>query len=193
MARLGAYAAGQSAAHVFAARIVPPGRGAFLKQRPQIRPARFDLVLLVECDSPEAARSQSDSAAWQALVAEVAPLARRSAAFTASNIRRIGPVDHTRPGIFLFNWFYADDLNQNLAVWEYTAGWFTDQTGLDNSTVLAPEPGQGADWPIVNHCRWDGAGDILPALIFKRSFRRYVLAHFLANRTAAMPVLYRML
>ncbi len=192
-ALLRAFAARHADAQVFTARVIPPGRGAFLRQRPQIRPARFDLVLMLRCADPAAARALQAGADWQALRAATAPLARRSTDFAAGNIRQIGPVDHTRPGVFLFNWFYADALAQNLAVWNFTAGWFTDQTGLDNSTVLQPDAGQGVDWPIVNHCRWDSLADILPALLFKPGFRRYVLAHFAANRTAAMPVLYRML
>lgn len=35
--------------------------------------------------------------------------------------------------------FFADSLEQNLGVWEYTAGWFQEETGLDNSTVLVPK------------------------------------------------------
>ncbi|MCW1933564.1 hypothetical protein [Pararhodobacter zhoushanensis] len=190
--RLRAFAARQPDAHVFIALVIPPGRGAYLRRRPQIRPARFDLVLLVETATPEAAQTLQASDDCQALLAATAPLARRQAAFSATNIRHIGPVDHARQGVFLFNWFTAEDLDQNLAVWNYTAGWFTDQTGLDNSTVLQPQAGQAPDWPLVNHCRWEGLSDILPALIFKRSFRAYVLAHFAANRTAAMPVLYRL-
>ncbi|MCB1513010.1 MAG: hypothetical protein KDJ36_19105, partial [Hyphomicrobiaceae bacterium] len=78
------------------------------------------------------------------------------------------------------------------AVWDYTAGWFMDQTGLDNSVLTRPLDQKGAKYTIVNHCRWDGLGDIVPSLLFKKSFRNYVLAHFEANDTAAIPVLYRL-
>jgi hypothetical protein len=44
--------------------------------------------------------------------------------------------------------------------------------------------------------RWppgvDRLSDVLPSLIFKRSFRTYVLEHFRVNGVAAMPVLYRL-
>jgi hypothetical protein len=50
------------------------------------------------------------------------------------------PVDHHRQEVFLFNYFYADRTHLNLAAWQYTAGWFADQTGLDDSTVLPPDP-----------------------------------------------------
>ena len=58
---------------------------------------------------------------------------------SATNARHIGPVDHARQGTFLFNHFYADSVVQNLEVWNYTAGWFQAETGLDNSTVLLPD------------------------------------------------------
>jgi len=57
----------------------------------------------------------------------------------AHNVRRIGPVVHGSQGVFLFNYFYADRTDLNLAAWQCTAGWFRDQTGLDNSTVLLPD------------------------------------------------------
>ena len=106
--------------------------------------------------------------------------------------KRIGAVDHRRGGIFLFNYFYADSLEQNLAVWEYTAGWFQNETGLDNSTVLAPTQPDLSQYTLINHCRWDRLTDVLPALVFKRSFRDFVLAHFDANDTAPMPILYKL-
>ena len=72
-----------------------------------------------------------------------------------SNVRRIGAVDHLRRGVFLFNYFFADELSQTLGVWDYTAGWFQDQTGLDNSIVILPDPDQQCPYKILNHCRWD--------------------------------------
>jgi hypothetical protein len=33
--------------------------------------------------------------------------------------------------------------------------------------------------------------DILPSLIFKKSFHTYVLDNFYSNKVAAMPVLYK--
>ena len=35
-------------------------------------------------------------------------------------------------------------------------------------------------------------GDVLPSMIFKRTFRTFVLANFEANDVAAMPILYRL-
>ncbi len=180
-------------AAVFDALVIPPGRGEFVEKRPgEVHVARFDLAVLVETASPEAA----DALRTSPVYAEMERSVREAAAFThhiaATNARRIGPVDHGRQGIFLFNYFFADDTPQNLAVWEYTAGWFQQETGLDNSTVLLPRDGELFDYNIVNHCRWNRMRDVLPSLIFKGSFRDYVLANFAANRVAAMPILYRM-
>jgi hypothetical protein len=38
----------------------------------------------------------------------------------------------------------------------------------------------------------DRLADVLPSLVLKRSFRDFVLAHFDANDTAPMPILYRL-
>ena len=34
---------------------------------------------------------------------------------TATNVKRFGPVDHSRDGVFLFNFFVADRAEQNIA------------------------------------------------------------------------------
>jgi hypothetical protein len=83
-------------------------------------------------------------------------------------------------------------LDINLQVWNYTAGWFQDQTGLDNSTVLLPDEANQVPYTIINHCRWDGLRNILPALLFNRSFKPFVLNNFEQNNTAAIPVLYKL-
>jgi hypothetical protein len=77
-------------------------------------------------------------------------------------------------------------------VWNYTAGWFQDQTGLDNSTVLLPDEAAQVPYTIINHCRWDRLRSILPALLFNRTFKPFVLNNFEKNNTAAMPILYQL-
>jgi hypothetical protein len=102
----------------------------------------------------------------------------------------IAPVDHRRQGVFLFNYFSAKDVESNLFAWQYTARWFQDQPGLDNSTVLQPLGGDRA-YTLVNHCRWERMRDVLPSLVFKRSFRDFVLRVFDDNAVAPRPILYR--
>lgn len=179
-------------ATLFKAALVPPGRGAYLLSRPDAHIARFDVALIVRTESPAAAATLAGSEAFRQIEETMRAGARHTYRMVGENLRRIDDVDHTRDGIFLINYFLAAEEAQNLAVWEYTAGWFQDQTGLDNSVLMRPLEQDGARYTILNHCRWDGAGDIVPSLLFKPSFRSYVLRHFEANRTAAIPVLYRL-
>ena len=179
-------------ASVFKAIIVPPGRGAFLKKHPDVKIAKFDVVMLIEFKTVDAARHYQYTPEWVSLVADARENAHNVMCISASNTRRIGPVDHSRNGVFLFNYFYADSLDINLQVWNYTAGWFQDQTGLDNSTVLLPDEANQVPYTIINHCRWDGLRNILPALLFNRSFKPFVLNNFEQNNTAAIPVLYKL-
>jgi hypothetical protein len=179
-------------ATVFKTLLQPPGRGALLKARPDVPVARFDLVALIETASVADAEALVTDAGFAAEMGKLRAVSRRGLVIAARNGRRMGAVGHARDGVFLFNYFYADRLEQNLAVWEYTAGWFADQTGLDNSTLLIPQSGDACPYTVINHCRWDHLGDIVPALLFRPSFRSYVLKHFEANDTAAIPILYRL-
>lgn len=180
-------------ASVFNAFLVAPGRGEFIKKRPgKVHVARYDLAVLIECKSEEAAKELHAHPAYVDMIQAISSAASFTHHITASNIRCIGPVDHSRQGIFLFNYFFADSVEQNLAIWDYTAGWFQAETGLDNSTVLLPTDAARSNYSIINHCRWDSLGQILPSLIFKKSFQSYVLDNFAANNVAAMPVLYRL-
>jgi hypothetical protein len=180
-------------ASVFKALIAPPGLGEYARKRAdKLHIARFDIAVLIECDSADALRGMEQHPAYQHMRRAIADAASYVHAITAANTRRIGPVDHSRQGVFLFNHFVADSLAQNLAVWDYTAGWFQVETGLDNSTVLLPLEKSQSQYSIINHCRWDRLTDVLPSLIFKKSFHSYVLENFAANNVAAMPILYRL-
>jgi hypothetical protein len=127
---------GVRAATLYKALLIPPGRGHFLKQRPAAHIARYDVAALVEAESSAAAKAVNATSEWNALQSDMRAVSKDVYAVAASNVKRIGPVDRTRDGVFLFNYFFADRLEQNLAVWEYTAGWFEYETDLHNSTVL---------------------------------------------------------
>lgn len=156
------------------------------------RPARYDVVVLVETVTPEAAAALREHPAYTRLARRARHAARRTYELAAGNPRSMGDVDATRPGVFLFNFFYADDERELVPVWEYTAGWWHVNTGLDNSRVLAPLDGEPREYGIVNHCRWDRLRDVAPRMVFRRSFRRFVLANFAANGISAQPTLYRL-
>lgn len=176
---------------VFDALLIPPGRGRFIEQRrDRVHVARFDLAILIETESPKSADTLKASPVYGEIARAIEETASDTYAVAATNVK--GPVDHDVQGVFLFNYFFADVSARNLAIWEYTAGWFQRETGLDNSTVLLPREGERSDYRIINHCRWDRLRDALPSLIFERTFRGYVLANFEANRVAAMPILYRL-
>jgi hypothetical protein len=73
----------------------------------------------------------------------------------AGNVRRVGDVDKSRPGLFLFNHFAGDDPGLAVELWDYLAGWYEAETGLDNSTLLGPLEGEESDYLMINHARWD--------------------------------------
>ena len=179
-------------ARVFVARLIPPGKGAYLEQRPQVHVGRFDVVVLVTTPDVATAERLREDEAFVQMRSRVDECATHVHTVLARNERRIGDVDHSRDGVFLFNFFTADDTAENLAVWEYTAGWFQQETGLDNSSLMRPTEAADSDYTVINHCRWDRWLDVLPSLAFKPSFRNYVLASFEANRTAAIPILYNL-
>ena len=186
--------AGIRDASVFQALVAPPGGDSpYLRRRGEsIHVARFDVVILIETESLKAADDIRSGPLYRALDERVRGVARYVYATAATNVKRMGPVDHSRGGVFLFNYFVADRQAQNIAVWHYTAGWFQQETCLDNSTVLLPSGQAEAGYTLINHCRWPRLRDVLPSLLFKRSFRRYVLEHFEANDTAPIPILYRL-
>lgn len=177
---------------VFKSTLIPPGKGKFLKERPQeVQVAKYDFAILIETESRQIVDEILKSADYQRITSKLNAISRITHFITATNVRRIDSVNHHKQGVFLFNYFFADNLQQNLGVWEYTAGWFEQETHLDNSTVLLPTDQRTSKYTIINHCRWDKMTDILPSLIFKKSFRSYVLDNFYANNVAAMPVLYK--
>ena len=67
------------------------------------------------------------------------------------------------------------------------------ETGLDNSTLLAPLEGEESDYMMINHARWDHSLPLFMARqLPKRTFRSYMLANLRAHHLTAMPVLYRL-
>src|SRR5262245_64199760 len=80
-------------------------------------------------------------------------LRRRAKTFQlmcARNVRRIGDVETTKDGLFLFNHFVADDRDVMLELWDYLAGWYAAETGLRNSVAMMPIANDAGDFTIVN-------------------------------------------
>jgi hypothetical protein len=172
--------------------LAPPSR--YVQQHlATLRPARFDVVVLVETTSPETARQVQASSQYQALLDLLDGQARRLHVIAARNLKRVGDVDKTRPGTFLFNYFVGDDPAVVVRLWDYLAGWYQAETGMDNSTLLAPLEGEKSDYVVINHARWDGSLLAFAARQFaKKSFRSYMLANLDAHNVGAMPILYRL-
>ncbi|RXJ74456.1 hypothetical protein CS022_02335 [Veronia nyctiphanis] len=147
---------------------------------------------MIECESKIAEEDLRSSSEFISMLSEINTLSSYTHEISASNASRIGPVDHSKQGVFLFNYFFADNVEQNLGVWNYTAGWFEAETQLDNSTLLLPCEKSESKYTVINHCRWGSLREILPSLIFKSTFRKYVLENFEANNVAAMPILYKL-
>ncbi len=182
---------GVISAVVFKATLIPPGKGKFLKERlDTVQLAKYDFAILIEVSSADKLIDIMNSNSYKSIEANIKDVAKHTHVTTAINVKKIETVNHKKQGVFLFNYFYADNLQQNLDVWEYTAGWFQQETGLNNSTVLLPEGNKTSKYTIINHCRWDKMSDILPSLLFKKSFHSYVLDNFYLNKVAAMPILY---
>lgn len=143
---------------VFRARVMPPvGRqSAYLRERgAAVRLPDFDVVVLVETTSPETAREVQATPAYDTLVAALTAAAEHTHVMAACNAKRVGDVDTSRQGLFLFNYFVADDAEVALQLWDYLAGWYAAETGLDNSLVLRPLAGAPADYAFVNFARID--------------------------------------
>jgi hypothetical protein len=172
-------------ASVYRGVLVPPA------PRSAQHPARYDIAVLIETDSPESLDGVRASAAYKQLHDALSGAANDVHVMPARCLRYIGPVDRNTQGLFLFNHFTAADLQVATSVWEHLSGWYVAETKLDNSTLLAPIGTD--DYVFVNHARWDKSPLRLAVEQFGRpSFRNYVLANLRANKVVAMPVLYRL-
>jgi hypothetical protein len=172
-------------ATVYRAVLVPPAEAA------AVRPARYDVAVLIETASPEAIGGVQAAEPYRQLIEAVQGAAQDVHVMAARCGRLIGDVDKSRQGIFLFNHFTTEDPQVAFELWDRLAGWYAAETGLDNSTLL--QPIGEADYVFVNHARWDhGLARLMLEQFAKPSFWTYVRANLRANRTVAMPVLYRL-
>ncbi len=178
-------------ATVFQAVLRPPGEGAELLAERGIPPARYDVVVLIRTASVDAALASREDPAYRRVSATLRAAARRTHEVVADNVARLGDVDHSQDHAFLFNYFYADDRDTLLQVWEHTAGWFQARTALANSWLMRPLDGEPSDYGIVNHASWPTLRTFLPSLLLRPSFRSFVLSNFKANGIAAQPIIYR--
>ena len=182
-------------ADVFDAFIIPPGtkegRDLIKEKNYDVHLAAFDIVILVECKSVEDALVVKSSLVLEKILELVKSESTYMDVMTYLNPKRIDEVSKETDGIFLFNFFYSEDTQTLLDVWEYTAGWWTEKANLTNSTPLQPVE-TGSQYNLINHCRWNSIVDVLPSLIFKPSMKNFVLENFTENNIVAMPILYQL-
>ncbi|HEX5438079.1 MAG TPA: hypothetical protein VFW98_13015 [Gemmatimonadaceae bacterium] len=178
---------------VFDAIAIPPVRTPDDAQHDGRQGAHFDVVIFMETESPDRARAVQRTPAYRVLMDTLSRHAKRVEAIAARNARRIADVDATRPGLFLFNYFVASDVQVAVQLWDYLAGWYEAETGLDNSTLLVPLEGESSPYCAINHARWDvGVFRLLWDQLSAKSFRTYVRANLEENRVTAYPILYRL-
>jgi hypothetical protein len=172
--------------------LLPIERLRYIKQRKDaIRIPRFDIVVLIETKSVLASRDVQTTPAYRALVDTLTSKAKHIHIVTARNAKRIADVDKTVPGLFLFNYFVADDVGVMLQLWDYLAGWYAVETGMDNSTLLVPLEGESSDYLAINHARWDvSLLRILWRQFSRFSFTFYLQENLEANRVGSLPVWY---
>ncbi|WP_033344990.1 hypothetical protein [Catenuloplanes japonicus] len=152
------------------------------------RPARYDTLVMVETGSPESAAAVNTTPAFAELMATVTGAATYTDALPVTNAKKIDDVDRDRSGVFLFNFFFADDPQALLDIWDHTAGWWLDKGRMLNSELL--RPAAASDYALINNARWD---DVKPAADAFRhpSYWEFVLANIDAQKATAMPSLYR--
>ncbi|WP_067931094.1 hypothetical protein [Alicyclobacillus kakegawensis] len=180
---------------VFKAVGLPPvERLPYVRERADsIHVAQFDVVILIETKSPESIEQIQATHLYQVLVENLSQKAKDVHVMTARNSKRVGNVDKTRDGLFLFNYFVADDVNTMMELWDYLADWYRVEMGLNNSILLIPIHPETSDFLAINHARFDlGLPGFLAKQMSKKSFRDYMLANLEANHVGAMPILYRL-
>lgn len=185
-----------AAVDLFRAMVRPPTDrlSAYLRRRRgSLQVANFDVAMLVQTSSVPAIGRLQTHDRFVALIETLRHRAQRVYVMPAHNVRRIGDVETTSDGLFLFNHFVADDRDVMLELWDYLAGWYAAETGLRTSVALMPISSQPDDFTIVNWARWD----VHPLRHFwhqlsKRSFWKYVTANLDANNAASMPIYCRL-
>lgn len=192
---------GVQRADLFSGFIIPPGSKEglqFIKEKNiKIQPAKFDIVILIETESTDNLDLIENNKILIEIEAYLKDNTQRFFKTRAQNKTKIAEVDKNTKGIFLFNYFYCKNEKTVLDVWKYTAGWWTENANLTNSTPLSPL-NENCDYALINHCKWNRLIDILPILILGRigivkGLNSFVLKTFTANQIVAMPVLYRLL
>jgi hypothetical protein len=188
-ARLAAEEEGITKATVYTAALIPPpGRGA--RER-AVRGTRYDVAILIETLDTEAIASVMATNTYSQLQSTLFAAAQDTLVMPARCARLIADVDKSRDGLFLFNYFKTADAGIALELWEHLAAWYQAETGMDNSTLLAPL--RDSPYVFVNHARWDRhLATFMLTQFSKPTFRSFVVANLKANHTTSSPILFHL-
>jgi hypothetical protein len=152
-------------------------------------PARYDTLILIETTSPATAGALATDPTLRPLLTLVTQHNSHTKVVAASNAKKIADVDRQRDGVFLWNFFFADDPEALLNIWDHTAGWWLAEGEMYNSELLRPT--QNSEYALINNARWDAVQP--PAKAFSNpDYAEFVLANIEANNATAMPSLYRL-
>jgi hypothetical protein len=156
---------------VYEAVVIPPARDS----------PRFDVMVLIQTTSPESIPAVEAAEAFQHLKADFVMAAR--------NTRRIGDIDRSEAGAFLFNHFTAADSERALRTWEDIAGWFTHRAGVEDSALL--QPIGASPYVFVNHVRLPCSPVRFFLRLAKPSFRKAVSRRLTTNQIGFAAVVCR--
>jgi hypothetical protein len=183
-------------ADVYDAAAIPPFESFpnIQERKGAIRIPNFDVAVLVETKSPVDSKDLEHSAEYRDILDLLKDKAKQLHKMAAQNAKRVNDVDRSKGGTFMFNHFVADDREVMMKIWDYLAGWYEKEMGIDNSLLLVPTGGEQTDYMAVGHARLKGnAIGFVAKQMSKKSFKEYVQANLYANRVIAMPVLYKLI
>ncbi|WP_129666057.1 hypothetical protein [Phytoactinopolyspora endophytica] len=159
---------------LFGAVLMPPIKGS----------PRHDLLLLVQTTD---ARNTAPTVE-HLLGGDPAP----AIVFNAVNTHRIGDTESNMDGTFLFNHFTGADSATATSTWKHLTGWYIAKAGIDNSTLLDPQPQR--PFAIINYVRLPGRPLGFLANQFRQpSFFTHVRARLKENDLRAMPLFYKVI
>ncbi|MFC9996603.1 hypothetical protein [Nocardia sp. NPDC127526] len=140
--------------------------------QPFVESPRFDVIVLIETTTPDTIAEVQAAPAFQQLNPDFVMAAR--------NIRRLGDIDRSPSGTFLFNHFTSDDPDRALRYFDSVAGWFTHDAEVDDIALLGPI--DTSPYVFINQVRLPGtlAGFVLD--LMRPNFRNSVYRKMRADR-----------
>ncbi|MFI9508343.1 hypothetical protein [Nocardia sp. NPDC052566] len=147
--------------------------------QPSSTSPRFDVIVLIETTAPDTIATVQADPAFQQLGADFV--------MTARNIRRLGDIDSSPSGTFLFNHFTADDADRALRYFDGVAGWFSHDAKVDDIALLGPlDP---APYVFVNQVRLPGTLAEFVLALLRPNFRHSVYRKMTGNRVGFASII----